>query len=200
MVVIPKHCLKEQRSELADFKVENTMTKNAARSAARTGAVQALYQMEIAGTDVSEVIEEFRSVRFPSADNADLIANADTEFFAEILNGVLDHQRQLDQLIDDHLAKGWRLSRLDSTLRAILRAGSYELIARNDIPARVIINEYVEIAHAFFTTDEPRVVNGVLDKIAHAQRANEFVGATQRSQVNANSPTGQSSPDDDFQA
>ncbi len=159
--------------------------RNAARSAARTGAVQALYQMEIAGTDVSDVINQFQTVRFPNATDSDLIANADAIFFAEVLKGVLDRQRDLDPMIDQHLASGWRLSRLDSTLRAILRAGTFELMERKDIPPRVIINEYVDIAHAFFESDEPRVVNGVLDKIAHNARADELKDSSVRDPAKA---------------
>lgn len=151
------------------------------RSVARMAAVQALYQMDVAGTDVSEVIDEFVSVRFRDpAQAADEDADenrleaADAVFFSDILKGVVRRQRDVDPLIDQQLATGWRLVRVDSILRAILRAGVFELLERPDVPARVIINEYINVAHAFFSEDEPRVVNGVLDRIAHKLRSTEL--------------------------
>jgi N utilization substance protein B len=151
------------------------------RTVARMAAVQALYQMDLAGTDVSEVIDEFVSVRFRDAvageeDEAsgDGFESADAVFFADILKGVVRRQRDIDPLVDQQLATGWRLVRVDSILRAILRAGVFELMERPDVPARVIINEYINVAHAFFSEDEPRVVNGVLDKIAHKLRTAEL--------------------------
>ncbi len=144
------------------------------RSASRTGAVQALYQMDVASTDVNAVIEEFVSDRFAAGDEDNPTSGADPTFFAEILRGVIRRQRDIDPEINDQLARGWRLVRVDSILRAILRAGVYELLERPDVPARVVINEYIEVAHAFFSEDEPKVVNGVLDRIAHRVRAAEF--------------------------
>lgn len=151
------------------------------RTAARMAAVQALYQMDLAGTDVGEVIDEFVSVRFPDAksgaddgETGDGLEAADAVFFSEILKGVVRRQRDVDPLIDQQLATGWRLVRVDSILRAILRAGVFELMERPDVPARVIINEYINVGHAFFAEDEPRVVNGVLDRIAHKLRAAEL--------------------------
>jgi N utilization substance protein B len=87
---------------------------------------------------------------------------------------VVRRQRDIDPLVDQQLATGWRLVRVDSILRAILRAGVFELMERPDVPARVIINEYINVAHAFFSEDEPRVVNGVLDRIAHKLRTAEL--------------------------
>jgi N utilization substance protein B len=146
-----------------------------ARTASRTAAVQALYQMDLAGTDLNDVIHEFTEIRFPaSEDEDDIIAGADPVFFAEILRGVLRRQRDLDPLIDQQLATGWRLVRVDSILRAILRAGVFELMERRDVPAKVVINEYINVAHAFFAEDEPKVVNGVLDRIGRQLRQSEF--------------------------
>jgi N utilization substance protein B len=150
------------------------------RTAARMAAVQALYQMDLAGTDVSEVIDEFVSLRFGDAgadaqpEDGGSLEAADAVFFSDILKGVVRRQRDIDPLIDQQLATGWRLVRVDSILRAILRAGVFELMERPDVPARVIINEYINVAHAFFAEDEPRVVNGVLDRIAHKLRAPEL--------------------------
>jgi N utilization substance protein B len=107
------------------------------------------------------------------------VASADREFFAAILRGVVRRQREIDPIVDQQLADGWSLTRVDSTLRAILRAGVFELIERTDVPARVVISEYVEVAKAFFNEDEPRVVNGVLDKIARRTREAEFTKPTE---------------------
>lgn len=149
------------------------------RSVSRLAAVQALYQMDMAGTDLSDVIEEFveqRLTQEPDPEGADAngLEGADATFFAEILRGVVRRQRDIDPMIDEQLATGWRLVRVDSILRAILRAGVFELMERPDVPARVVINEYINVAHAFFNEDEPKVVNGMLDKIAHTLRAKEF--------------------------
>ncbi|MEQ1717464.1 MAG: transcription antitermination factor NusB [Hyphomicrobium sp.] len=153
-----------------------------ARTAARLAAVQALYQMDLAGTDLTDVIEEFLTQRMgdpgkvapdETASNA-ATSGADRQFFSDILKGVVRRQREIDPLVDDQLATGWRLVRVDSILRAALRAGVYELLDRRDVPARVVINEYINVAHAFFADDEPRVVNGVLDKVARKVRPKEF--------------------------
>jgi N utilization substance protein B len=144
------------------------------RTASRMAAVQALYQMDIAGTDLNEVIHDFVAVRFPAVEEGETLSGADPVYFAEILRGVVRRQRDIDPMIDDQLAIGWRLVRVDSILRAILRGGVYELIERRDVPARVAINEYINVAHAFFDEEEPKVVNGVLDKLARALRPTEF--------------------------
>lgn len=144
------------------------------RSAARLAAVQALYQMDLAQTDLNDVVAEFMTHRFGSENSESDVSEADPEFFSNVLSGVLAHQRALDPLLDAQLAAGWRLVRIDSIMRAILRAAIYELEHRPDIPGRVIINEYVDVAHAFFEGDEPKVVNGVLDKLAHRFRPGEF--------------------------
>ncbi len=153
------------------------------RSKARMAAVQALYQMELAGTDVTDVVAEFERLRFLPADDpapaedddaaADL-EQADATFFSEIVHGVVRRQRDIDPMVHEQLAAGWRLMRVDAILRAILRAGVFELLERRDVPGRVVINEYINVAHAFFDQDEPRVVNGVLDKIGRRLRADEF--------------------------
>jgi transcription antitermination protein NusB len=146
------------------------------RSVSRLAAVQALYQMDLAGTDLSDVIDEFNG-RFTDRAEAEAensLAGADATFFADILRGVVRRQRDIDPLVDTQLATGWRLVRVDSILRAILRGGVFELMERTDVPARVVINEYINIGHAFFDDEEPKVVNGVLDRIAHQLRPKEF--------------------------
>ena len=152
----------------------NEIRPLAPRSAARLTAVQALYQMDLAETDLNSVIGQFNQLHFGDKAEDPSVANADRDFFAAILRGVVRRQREIDPIVDAQLAEGWRLTRVDSTLRAILRAGVFELIERTDVPARVVISEYVEVAKAFFNEDEPRVVNGVLDKIARRTRDAEF--------------------------
>ena len=153
-----------------------------ARTAARVAAVQALYQMDLAGTDLNAVISEFLDVRFPNGDQnsdqnsdpEDTIEGADRMFFVDVLRAVLRRQREIDPLVDEQLAAGWRLVRVDAILRAILRGGVAELFERRDVPAKVVISEYINVARFFFNDDEPRVVNGVLDKIARKIRTQEF--------------------------
>lgn len=146
----------------------------APRSAARVAAVQALYQMDLAATDLNDVIGEFEAFRFgPDAEDR-MLADADRDFFRSLLRGVVRRQREIDPMIDRQLAEGWRLTRIDSILRAILRVAALELVERSDVPARVVITEYVNTAHAFLGGDEPRVVNGVLDKLARRLRTSEF--------------------------
>ncbi|MGF1649824.1 MAG: transcription antitermination factor NusB [Hyphomicrobiaceae bacterium] len=152
-----------------------------ARSTARFAAVQALYQMDIAQTDLNAVIHEFETFRAEIGDEDSepgehAIAEADRTFFAEILRGVVRLQATIDPAVDRQLARGWRLVRVDSILRQILRAALFELIDRQDVPGRVVINEYIEIAKAFFDEEEPKVVNGVLDALAKQYRAPEFEG------------------------
>jgi transcription antitermination protein NusB len=146
----------------------------APRTAARVAAVQALYQMDMAGTDLNAVIDEFVRLRFPRAPGDEAAAGADPTFFNDLLRGVVRRQRDIDPLVDHQLAEGWRLVRIDAIMRAILRAGVFELMERTDVPARVVINEYINVAHSFFSDDEPKVVNGVLDKLGRRLRAAEF--------------------------
>ena len=144
------------------------------RREARLAAVQALYQMEMSGGDANDVIAEFIAHRFPNEIMDVQYENPDVEHFGDLLRGVVERQTEIDKVVNEALAKGWTLNRLHSTLRALLRAAAYELIARADIPARVVINEFVEVAHAFFEEVEPAFVNGVLDRIARAERREEF--------------------------
>ena len=141
------------------------------RTRARLAAVQALYQMDMTQRDLSAVLDEFLNHRF---ETVDIYAGADRGFFRDIVTGVAERQTEIDPEVAKHLAQGWRLSRIDSILRAILRSGVYEIVQRRDVPARAVINEYVEIAHDFFGGDEPAVVNGVLDRVAREKREGEF--------------------------
>lgn len=143
------------------------------RRSARIAAVQALYQMELTGGDAESVAQEFLDHRFPH--EADEKPNSpDEELFRAIIAGVPHRQAAIDRAISARLSKDWRLQRIDSILRAILRAAAFELLARHDIPARVVIDEYVEIAHRFFGSEECAFVNAVLDRIGHGERNAEF--------------------------
>ncbi len=149
-----------------------------ARSVARLGAVQALYQMELTGTGVDSVIEEFRRHRLGRDIEGVATAEADVEFFDDLVRGVVGRQVAIDKQVNARLAEGWRLARLDSILRALLRAATFELMARADVPARVVIDEYVELACAFFDGSETGFVNGALDRIARVLRPNELPAGT----------------------
>lgn len=151
-----------------------------ARSVARLAAVQALYQMEVSGAGVEAVVREFSEHRFDrppggedgigDGEGAPMVA-ADEAFFAELVRGVVEHQRGIDPAIARRLAQGWRLERLDATVRAILRAGAFELSHRPDVPVEVVINEYVDLARSFFEGPEPGFVNAALDGLARDVRA-----------------------------
>jgi len=151
------------------------MNAHASRSVARLAAVQALYQMEVSSIGVEHVIREFTEHRFDRAlEGADgdgvTLAAADEAFFAELVRGVVAEQAKIDAAIAKRLAENWRLERLDATVRAILRAGAYELAHRPDVPTEVAIDEYVEVAKSFFEGTEPGFVNGALDAVARDVR------------------------------
>jgi N utilization substance protein B len=150
---------------------EESAPSQPSRLRARLAAVQALYQMDLTQRDLSDVLEQFLAHRF---ETVEIYAGADKSFFRDLVSGAAHGQAGIDAEIGAHLAEGWRLSRIDSILRAILRCGVYELTARTDVPARAVINEYVEIARDFFGGEEPGVVNGVLDRVARKRRPDEF--------------------------
>ena len=144
------------------------------RGAARLAAVQALYQMDLAATPLHEILAEFESHWIGREVEGEQYLPAEAAFFREVVGGVVAEQRKLDPLIDAALAQGWPLKRIETVLRAILRAGAYELDKRRDIPARVIVSEYVDVAHAFVEREETGLINAVLDQIARQLRAAEF--------------------------
>jgi len=150
------------------------MSDRSARSAARLAAVQALYQMELTGVDTEEVVREFVEHRFGWEPETGTAGETDAEFFAGLVRGVPKHQEEIDAGITKVLSADWRLSRIDSILRAILRAATFELIALKDVPGKVVIDEYLDVSHAFFSGDEPSFVNAALDKLARRKRAVEF--------------------------
>lgn len=152
------------------------MTRAAKRSNARLAAVQALYQMEITGGGVADVLAEFEAHWIGQEVEGVEYKPAEESFFRDIVGGVVRLQREIDPKIDKALAEGWPLKRVDAIMRAVLRAGAYELSGRRDIPPRVSITEYVDVAHAFLDRDEAGMVNAVLDKLARAERPDDFKG------------------------
>ena len=162
----------EQLAEADRQRAEPQLTskQRRARTVARLAAVQALYQMELAGEGVETVISEFSNHRFDSDIEGEALAEADEAYFAEIVRGVVTDQRELDAAVKARLASNWRLERLDATLRALLRSGAWELLKQPDTPREVVIDEYVELAKAFFDDAEARFVNAALDGVAKDTR------------------------------
>ncbi|MGH6817985.1 MAG: transcription antitermination factor NusB [Methylovirgula sp.] len=150
------------------------MHKAPQRSAARLAVVQALYQMEVSGKGLDETRSEFERFWIGGEIEGVQYKEAEIAFFRDLLGGVLADQVPIDRAIDKTLAKGWPLVRVDSVMRAILRAGAYELKKRKDIPARVAIKEYVDVAGAFFGREEAGMINAVLDSLARQFRPGEF--------------------------
>ena len=144
------------------------------RSAARLAAVQALYQMDLAGTGLNEILAEFESHWIGREVEGAQYLPAQKAFFRDIVTGVVREQRALDPLIDAALAKGWPLKRIETVLRAILRAGAFELAHRADVPARVVIAEYADVAAAFVGAEETAMVNAVLEDLGRQLRGREF--------------------------
>lgn len=157
--------------------VETRTAKHAARSSARLAAVQALYQMEAAGAGVDAVIREFLAHRLVGEIEGEALHAADPALFEDIVRGVVSGQKRIDQAISARLAENWKFERIDSTARGILRAAVYELGMRADIPYRVVIDEYVELARDFFgESAELGFINGLLDAVARAAREEETGG------------------------
>ena len=148
-----------------------TETRSRSRSAARLAAVQALYQQEMEKTPLPQLLEEFHSHRLGQTIEDETYHEAERDFFDDIVVGADARRTQIDALISDRLAEGWSLERLDRPMRAILRAGAYELIARPDVPVGSVISEYVDVAHAFYGKRESGFVNGLLDAIAREARS-----------------------------
>lgn len=144
------------------------------RSAARLAIVQALYQMEVGGKGVNEILAEFEAHWIGREIEGVQYKPAELAFFRDVLRGVLAEQHRIDRHIDAALAGGWPLQRIEAVMRAILRAGAFELESRLDVPARVVIKEYVDVAGAFFAASESGMVNAVLDKLARQARPSEF--------------------------
>jgi transcription antitermination protein NusB len=146
------------------------MSRSKPRSAARLAAVQALYQLEMEGTPMAQLLHEFYEHRLGATIEDVTYAGAEVDFFNDVVKGVDARRDEIDAAISAKLSEGWSIDRLDRPMRQIIRAGTYELLARKDLPAGVIINEYVDVADAFYAKRERGFVNGVLDSIAKAVR------------------------------
>ena len=145
--------------------------RSRSRSAARLAAVQALYQQEMEGTPTRRLLKEFHDHRLGATIEDEQYVEAERTFFDDVVTGVEARQSDIDAAIAARLASGWSLERLDRPMRAILRAGAYELLARADVPVGSVISEYVDVAHAFYDKREAGFVNGLLDAIAKEARA-----------------------------
>jgi N utilization substance protein B len=148
-----------------------TATRSRSRSAARLAAVQALYQQEMEGTPLARLLHEFHEHRLGATIEDQRYHDAERDFFDDIVEGTHARRKEIDALIGRRLAEGWTLERLDRPMRAILRAGAYELVARPDVPVGSVISEYVDVAHAFYDKRETGFVNGLLDAIAKETRS-----------------------------
>jgi len=145
-------------------------TRSLSRSAARLAAVQALYQLEMEATPLAQLLHEFHQHRLGATIEDATYAEAEVAFFDDVVTGTDARREEIDALITDRLAEGWSLARLDKPMKAILRVGTYELIARPDVPTATVISEYIDVAHAFFDKRETGFVNGLLDSIAKTAR------------------------------
>jgi len=152
------------------------------RSAARLAAVQALYEMDVAGADADDVLEEFlqkrwrlgRAVEAPDGGDEEPLTDPDDEWLGDLVHGVATRREELDGFIGPALSGDWTVDRLETLLRVILRAGTYELANKPDVPAAVVITEYLNVSHAFFEGKETNLVNGVLDHLARELRSGEL--------------------------
>jgi len=154
----------------------NQPARSKARSAARLAAVQALYQQHMENTALNKLLDEFHQHRLGrTIDDEDFdeaeYADAEVPFFDDVVRGVAARRDEIDVLVAGKLASGWTIARLDKAMLQVLRAGTYELLARQDVPAAVVINEYVEVAKAFFDDGQAKFVNGILDAVAKEARA-----------------------------
>jgi N utilization substance protein B len=165
---------------MADVVKKPLAKKANRRGAARLAAVQALYQMDIAGAGINDIFAEFESHWLGHEVEGETYLPAEAAFFRDVVAGVVRDQAKLDPVIDTELRKGWPLTRIDAILRAVMRAGAYELEHRKDVPGRVVVSEYVDIANAFVDRSETGMVNAVLDQIARQFRVDEFTAAERK--------------------
>lgn len=147
-----------------------TAPRSQARSAARLAAVQALYQQQMEQTPLARLLDEFHQHRLGMEVDDEQYAEAEVDFFDDVVSGVDARRDEIDTLLGGKLAEGWTITRLDKTMLQILRAGTYELLARADVPAAAAISEYVDVAKAFFDDREAKFVNGILDAVAKGAR------------------------------
>ena len=157
-------------AEKARAEPQLTSRQRRARTVSRLATVQALYQMELAGEDVETVVREFLNHRFDADIEGQPLAEADEDWFAQVVRGVVADQKAIDERIKKRLASNWRLERIDATLRALLRSGAWELAHKPEVPKEIVIDEYVELAKAFFDEAEAKFVNAALDGVARDVR------------------------------
>lgn len=146
-------------------------SKSKSRSAARLAAVQALYQKDMENIGLARLLDEFHAHRLGAEIEDAQYADADVAFFDDLVSGVDARREELDELIESKLGEQWKIGRLDRTMLQLLRAGSYEIIARPDVPSATVINEYVDVAHAFFDKKDAQFVNGLLDAVVKDRRS-----------------------------
>lgn len=146
------------------------------RGAARLAAVQALYQMDVGRQTLEDTLSQFSSIHAGREVEGEEYLPADADFFRQIVTGVIKSQLAIDPAVDKALVDTWPMGRIDATLRAILRAAAFELLRRRDIPSRVVITEYVDVAKAFYEDEAPKMVNAVLDNVAKAAGRDEEPG------------------------
>ncbi|WP_068083063.1 transcription antitermination factor NusB [Polycladidibacter stylochi] len=144
------------------------------RGAARLAAVQAIYQLEVSEARVNDVLSEYEVFRLGQEVDGELYREADAGWFRDLVQIVFEEQRKIDPALHKMLSQDWPLKRVDTTLRAILRVGMGELLRKKDVPAKVIINEYIEITKAFYEQEEPKLVNGIMNRLARDLRPEEF--------------------------
>lgn len=144
------------------------------RGLARLAAVQALYQMDLSEGRLADIVAEYENMRIGQIVDGEEYLDADIGWFRGIVSGVVSEQKKIDPMIHQTLPDDWPLSRIDTLMRSVMRSGVFELMKRKDVPAKVVITEYLDVAKAFFDSDEPKLINGVLDKIARELRESEF--------------------------
>lgn len=144
--------------------------RSQSRSVARLAAVQALYQLDMEKSGIAKLLSEFHNHRFGEEIDDVQFADAEIDFFDDVVSGVDARREEIDSLIESKLGEQWKLSRLDKTMLQILRGGTYELIARPDVPKASVIGEYIDVAHAFFDEKDAKFVNGLLDAVAKEKR------------------------------
>ncbi|MCO4092576.1 MAG: transcription antitermination factor NusB [Sphingorhabdus sp.] len=149
----------------------NASAKSKSRSAARLASVQALYQMDMEDIGIARLLNEFHSHRLGQEIEDAQYADADPDFFDDVVSGVDARRAEIDERVDGKLGEKWKMDRLDKTMLQILRCGTYELIARPDVPTATVIDEYLDVAHAFFDKKDAKFVNGLLDAVAKDVRA-----------------------------
>lgn len=145
-------------------------SKAQSRSAARLAAVQALYQKEMEGTAITALLHEFHHHRLGATIEDVEYADAEVDFFDDLVSGTDARMEEIDALVAAKLSKEWNLARLDKPMKAILRVGTYELLARADVPTGSVISEYVDVAKAFYDKREAGFINGLLDAVAKQVR------------------------------